>query len=293
MSKLAFFLLFLFLITKIQAQLVEVQADYNGVGDCIFSAYNNSETPMFLNLNFADLENTSFPEPLPYVKMLEPGFNSLFTLERDLDADVPRFNYEIAAFKSNPVADVDLRFPYLLPFSPGTKVKVFDVRNIDGFWGNETFKSWAATGFFCRPGEPVFASRRGIVVEIVGDIRKGDPQTWYHTFTNAITVLQPDGTLICYKNVVDKSAKLKVNQIIYPGQQIGEIALGANEMLLLIFHQSLHTKDLRFIIPEFMVDEKKQAIVNSALEYMVVHPVEVRALEMSKKEKRKILGIKK
>src|SRR5680860_339296 len=147
MYKLIILFLFSFLCLETHAQLVEVQANYNSIGDVNFIAYNNSKTPLFLNVDFADLENTMFNEPLPYVKLIEPGFNTLFTLERDLDAGVPRFNYQIKYFRSNPIAEVNLDFPYLIPFAPGIKLHSFDVKSIAGFWGAEEPESWTATGF--------------------------------------------------------------------------------------------------------------------------------------------------
>lgn len=273
----------------ISAQSIEVQADYNGVGDCIFSAHNNSKTPMFLKIDFADLENATFNETLPYIKKLEPGFNSLFTLGRDLDADVPRFNYQMKSYRSNPVADVNLDFPYLIPFAPGAKIKVFDVKSIAGFWGDTEPDSWLATGFIAKSGDAVYASRKGEIVEITGINRKGDSQDWYHTWTNSITLLQPDGTLICYKNVVDKNKKLKLNQKIYAGQMLGEVAPNSTEVILLMYQNSLSSKDLIFIIPLFVTESNKTEIVNSAMNIEVVHPSEIRGLEMTKKEKKKIL----
>ena len=288
MKRIMYFLVFVTFFHELNAQSVEVSADYNSIGDCVFVAYNNSKTPVFLNIDFADLENTTFNEPLPYVKMLEPGFNNLFILERDLDADVPRFNYEIKSFKSHPLAEVDLGFPYLIPFAPGTFVKAFDVPNINGFWGNETLKSWSATGFLAQPGQTVYAARQGSVVEIVGNHRNGEPAGWYHTFTNAVTLLQSDGTLVCYKNVANKN--LKLNQKIQAGERIGEVIQGATEVIMLIFHQSLHTKELIFVIPQFLVEPNKTDLVNHVARYLVVHPHEIRGLEMSKKEKRKHLN---
>jgi len=67
MNKFIFFALFLFSTAMSHAQLVEVQANYNNVGDVDFVAYNNSPAPLYLNLDFADLENTVFREPLPYI----------------------------------------------------------------------------------------------------------------------------------------------------------------------------------------------------------------------------------
>ncbi|MEN8115889.1 MAG: hypothetical protein ABFS16_02860 [Bacteroidota bacterium] len=292
MTKYLFFFLLVFGLNYLNAQPVEIQADYDAVGDCIFSANNNSKAPMYLHINFADLQNTSFSEPLPYVKRLTPGFNSLFTLYRDLDADVPRFNYEIKSFRSDPMADVDLDFPYLIPFEPGRKVQVFDVENIDGFWGAKGLKSWSATGFKAKPGDIVYASRNGIIVEIAGATRTGNSENWYNTWTNSVTVLQPDGTLICYHNVVDKAEKLKVGEKIFTGQSLGEIASRSNSLIVLIYHDSLYAKGLSFVIPQFVVAEGKKEIVNSSTEYSVAHPVDIRSLEMSKKERKKILGKK-
>ena len=291
MNKLFILIIFAFLVEGVSAQLVEVRADYNSIGDCIFSAINNAKTPMFLNMDFADLQNTTFYETLPYVKKLDPGFNSLFTLERYLDADVPKFNYQIKTFRSDPTSIINLDFPYLIPFEPGTKVHAKEVKSIAGFWGSGELKSWTATGFKVQPGDKIYASRNGTVVEIAGQTKGEEPLYWYNTWNNAITLLQPDGTLICYRNVVSNS--LELNQEIYAGQFIGEIAPSANDLKILIYQNSLGTDDLRFIIPLFVVAENELEIVNVAKEYLVVHPNSVRGLEMSKKEKRKILGVKK
>jgi hypothetical protein len=292
MNKLLILITSVFLFEGVCAQSVEVQADYNSIGDCVFSAHNNSKTPMFLNIDFADLENTTFNEILPYVKRLDPGFNSLFTLERDLDADVPRFNYQVKSFRSDPSSIIDLDFPYLIPFEVGSKVKAKEVKSIAGFWGTEELKSWIAIGFHANGGDKVYASRRGIVVEISGQTKNSDSRSWYNTWNNSITLLQPDGTLICYRNVIDKDKTLKLNKKIYAGQLIGEIAPSANDLKMLIYQNSMSSKDLRFIIPLFSIGEKETEIVNVAKEYVVVHPNSVRGLEMSKKEKRKILGIR-
>lgn len=278
---------------NINAQQIEVQTDYSSIGDCLFSAHNNSKTPLFLKIDFADLENTTFNETLPYIKKLTPGFNSLFTLERDLDADVPQFNYQMKSYRSNPTANVNLDFPYLIPFTPGSKVKVFDVKSIAGFLGNKEPKLWVAIGFIVKPKDAVYASRQGEIVEIVGADRDGETESWYHTWTNSITLLQPDETLICYKNVIDKSQKLKLNQKIYAGQLLGEVAPGSQELILLNYKSSLSSNDLVFIIPQFVTELNKIEIVNPAMDITVVHPNDIKGLEMTRKEKKKILSLKK
>jgi hypothetical protein len=287
-NKLLFIIISFFIVNVGTAQLVEVRYEYSSIGDCIFSAHNNAPFPIFLNVDFADLQNTSFDEELPYIKKLDPGFNSLFTLQRDLDAEVPRFNYQVKSFRSNPTAIVNLDFPYLIPFEPGKKVHAKEVTEIDGFWGAGKLKSWIAFGFVAHPGDKVYAARQGMVVEVAEQEKGGEPQFWYNTWNYAITVLQPDGTLICYRNVSTKVVKM--NQKIYAGQLLGEIAPDATELKILIYQNSFNSKDLRFIIPEFCIGENETEILNVAKEYTVIHPVSVRRLEMTKKERRKILG---
>lgn len=289
MLKLFLLVVLIFIWVENNAQFVEVQYDYNNVGDCIFVAANNSKTPLYLNLIFTSLENTRFTENMPYVKKLEPGYNSLFTLLREPDLSPPFFIFEIKTFRSNPIPEINLDFPYLIPFAPGTTVKPVNVENINGFWGNDEPKSWKATGFEASPGDLVYAARQGQIVEIAGENRGGDPKTWYNTWTNAITLLQSDGTLITYKNVTDRNKKLKVNQIIQAGEMLGEVTQNSSKIILMVYHNLLSSSDLQFIIPVFVTVPGKTEILNPALNIEVVHPNEVRALEMTKKEQRKFL----
>jgi hypothetical protein len=279
----------LFLLPEILlAQLAEVQANYNSVGDVDFVAYNNTPAPLFLNIDFADLENTTFNEPLPYIKLLEPGFNTLFTLQREPDADAPRFNHQIKIFKSNPWALGQLDFPYLIPLAPGEVAEIADASSPEGFFGPEGLASWNATGFAVKPGQQVFAARTGTIVEVAGAKRNDDPHTWYHAWNNAITVLQSDGTLICYRNVIDNDRKLKPGDKIFAGQQLGVVAPKANVLVVVIYQHSLNSSALRFIIPQF-VSESKTGVLLGSEKYKVIHPAEIRGMEMSSREKRRLL----
>jgi hypothetical protein len=291
MYKIIVILILAFSSLNNQAQLVDVQYNYNNVGDCIFGASNFAKTPLFLHVFFTNIEYTSFREPMPYIKKLDPGFTGLFTLLREED-NAPQFIFDIKTYRSNPLPDVNLDFPYLVPFAPGTMVKPVDVKNMAGFWGAEEPKSWKATGFIANPGDPVYAARQGQIVEIAGPTRESDSKTWYHTWTNAITLLQPDGTLVTYKNVIDKDKKLELNQKIQAGEKLGEVAPNSSEIVLTMYHNTLTSSDLQFVIPLFVTAPGKTEILNSALNIEVVHPAEVRGLEMTKKEQRNLLKSK-
>ncbi len=102
-------------------------------------------------------------------------------------------------------------------------------------------------------------------------------------------MLQPDGTLITYKNVVDRNQKLSVNQIIRAGEMLGEVATNSSEIIIMVYYNTLNSPDLVFIIPQFVTEPGKTEIVNSAQNIEVVHPLQVRGLEMTKKEQKKFL----
>ncbi len=282
------FFLLLLIPGFVIAQLAEVQANYNSMGDVDFVAYNNTRVPLFLNIDFADLENTTFNEPLPYIRLLQPGFNTLFTLQRDNQSGVPRFNHQIKIFKSNPWSLGDLDFPYLIPLSPGKTALIIDVQSLAGFLDMKVPESWSATGFLVAPGQDVYASRTGIIVEVTGASRHGDSQTWYHHWNNAITLLQADGTLICYRNIVDSDKKLKIGEKLFAGQKLGNVVPSANELIIVIYQHSLNSPELRFIIPQF-VSNNDTGVLLTSQEYQVVHPREIRAKEMTSRERRRYL----
>jgi murein DD-endopeptidase MepM/ murein hydrolase activator NlpD len=286
MNRYIVFLLFIFCSSTLNAQLAEVQANYNSAGDVDFIAYNNTPAPLFIHIEFADMENAMFNEPLPYIKLLDPGFNTLFTLLRDPGAGVPRFNYQIKTYRSNPFAFSDLDFPYLIPFAQGKEVRVFDVKSMEGFMGTKDISSYNATGFAAQPRQAVVAARTGTVVEVAGVQRSGDPLHWYHTWNNTVTLLQPDGTLISYRNVIDPDKKLKPGGRVAAGQPIGVVAPGTSEVILVIFQHSLNSDALRFIFPQFVTGENKSEMLLPSQVYSVVHPSDVRGLELTKKEKR-------
>jgi len=186
---------------------------------------------------------------------------------------------------------VNLDFPYLIPFESSSEINAKEVVDIKGFWGTEELESWVAIGFYARSGDNIYASRQGVVVEIAGEKKVENSSEWYNTWNNSLTLLQPDGTLICYRNISCKN--LTINQKVHPGERIGVLSTGANELIMLVYQNSLSSDELRFIIPQFQVDENTTEIINVAKTYTVVHPNIVRGMEMTKKERKKILGKKK
>jgi hypothetical protein len=288
MKKILFLVLMILCSIITQAQLVNVETEYNDIGDCIFTAQNNSKVPLFLYVNFADIQNATFDEPLPYVKCVQSGFNSLFMLMHLAGVDgFPTFDYDIKVFYSDPFPKINLDYPYLIPFKEGSSVNVFDVKDIVGFNREDRIDSWTATGFVASDKD-VYACRNGIVVDIATLSNSDRVEPKYTGWKNSITVLQPDGTLLCYKNV-ENCQNLHLGQKVFAGQKIGKMPQGTNKLIVVVYYESINSNYLSFIIPQFVTAEDKVDILNSSTTYTVIHPGKVRGKEMTKKEKKKYL----
>lgn len=267
---------------------VDVRIEY-AYGNSLFSAQNNAPFPVFLHVHFKEVSKLSFFEKQPYVKYLKPGFNELFKLEKSRERGIPKYDYEIKYLPSNPLVIVNLDFPYLLPFVEETLAVATKVNSIDGFTTNCHVKDWWANGFYAKPKQAVCASRTGIVVEIVN---LGDSVLPYEHCSNRITLLHADGTLASYLNVVSAEKKIKYDQKICAGELLGEIAPSSNDLIILFYKNKLFSNDLDFLIPKFQVNETIVKPLIYEKEYKVIHPISVRGLEMSKREKKKLLGKK-
>jgi len=276
-------------VNVIHSNLVEVQTAYDkSSGDTFFSAHNKSKVPLYLHVYFPEVSRMSFREKQPYVKKLNPGYNGLFRLEKSRYRRIPKYYFEIKSFRSNPIAEVNLEFPYLLPFEPGKKIKTKKLNSADGLWVLEEPEPWASIGFYANPGDKIYASRRGVIVEIAPGKRYKDSIHWYNSWNNAVTLLHPDGTLCCYANVVVKNKKLKLNKEVFAGELLGEMATSASELEIFVYHNKLFSDKLHFIIPKFVTGENSAKILEDEKEYMVVHPRSVRILEMTKLENRRV-----
>lgn len=253
----------------------------------IFSAYNKTKAPVYIHIHFDEVSRLSFHEEQPFVRRLEKGLNDLFTLEQSRERGIPRFPYSVTVYKSNPLADVDLAFPYLIPLRPGKEARVVDITSLKAFGTAKEPENYMVTGFDISAGDAVFAARTGVVVEIVGKKRTTKPARWYNTWTNCVTILQPNGTLICYKNC--DATKLKIGQKIFAGQPIGEVVNETEPLIIVIYHDVLTEKFPRFIIPQFAISAGKVEVLNSSGAYTVIHPDEVKAMEMTRRERKKYI----
>lgn len=111
----------------------------------------------------------------------------------------------------------DDSYIYSLPYSAGAEYKV--TQGYNGTYSHSGSDQYAID-FKMSPGTPVHAARGGVVVKIKVDSAVGGPDRKYENSANYILVRHSDGTLANYAHLSKDGAKVKVGQIVEPGDLI-------------------------------------------------------------------------
>lgn len=110
----------------------------------------------------------------------------------------------------------DEDFLYELPFEKGKSFKVGQ-----GYNGNISHQEKKAIDFNMPVGTKIFASREGVVVDVVRTNSKNCAQASCAKYNNYIKVLHSDGTIMQYLHLKKFGVKVKVGQKVKKGQHIG------------------------------------------------------------------------
>ena len=112
----------------------------------------------------------------------------------------------------------DDSYVYALPYQPGSEYKV--TQGYNGSYSHSGSDQYAID-FKMSPGTPVHAARGGVVVKVKVDSAVGGPDRKYENSANYILVRHSDGTLANYAHLSKDGTKVKVGQIVQPGDLIG------------------------------------------------------------------------
>ena len=112
----------------------------------------------------------------------------------------------------------DDSYIYTLPIQPGSEGKV--TQGYNGSYSH-TGSDQYAIDWKMAPGTPVHAARGGVVVKVKVDSNVGGPDRKYENSANYILVRHSDGTLANYAHLSKDGAKVKVGQIVAPGDLLG------------------------------------------------------------------------
>lgn len=254
----------------------------------------------FLDLHFNRMENSA---PAHYKGTLVSTQGKLLNIrpvnpDRAVDFSC---SYTYVRGQFNP--KIDTAFVYLLPGSKGKNLKVTNLLNFNAtYLGSVKPKNWKSFEFDVSPGDTVFSSRKGLVVEVKDDVEP-DPtlSVSFSSESNFVLVEHDDGTLARYLVLKKGSLMVRPGQLVYPHTPLalaGTYDVGRNSQIrfyvyYLIEENLDESKDARktnyyaFLNPLFYTSEGVTRL-DDGKSYTAAFQTEHLQKELTKREKKKL-----
>ena len=212
------FAVMLFSSVSLEAQrVIEVKYEQNSKGGYVFSCYNNAFCNYIVELGFTTFTNLTCDQTLPFHAEVKPGYNKLFTISA-VDPQSPvQFKYGTIYQKGCMHPAVNYNFTYLLPVSPGRHAQVYEMSPLK----SSDSASWYVLRLKMKPGDTIYAARKGIVNELMDQNGANDAGQTSIGTENFIEIAQGDCSFARYGILKKNSAMVKPGQAVKAGQAIG------------------------------------------------------------------------
>jgi hypothetical protein len=226
MKNIALLLLLLpsFKPSSFSQRVIEVKHEQDSQGNYNFSCTNRAYCNYILEINFTSLDNAKPDQPLPYQAVVKPGSNKLFKLSKENAANPIQFKYQIGYFKGCLSPTVDSEFTYLLPISPGKEAQAYEVQNrTKPVAGDPESKNWYSVRLRMKPGDTLYAARRGIITEVDVSSNLNDSGVASVGSGNYIEIVHGDCSFGHYGVLKKNSSFVRPGQLVQAGEPIGLI----------------------------------------------------------------------
>lgn len=281
--------IFLLTLSTLQAQIT-IDTERDKENNVNFYANNPTEIPYSVILNFSQLQNMTTPAGGNTTAVATPGRTKVATLRPTLAGQGTSYRYSFTFAKGNVYAKSKVNPSYLVPVSEGTAVKAVLNNPLAETIGDETAKgSYVGVSFMFDQPVEIVAPRKGIIAGMKMDADVAGTKLSYAAEENFIEIYHEDGTFTKLTVLKAGSEKVKVGQQVLPGDVLAESG-GEN------YSQGPHVRMINIKtvkdndrltyqpFPVRFVSDKGDVEIKQYVTFSVVHPEEVKMLEMSKKE---------
>ena len=234
--------------TNLQAQdrVIELSTVRNANNIVDFFYKKNKPGSYTIKVELTSLSNSNNSTYIEEV--VENSSGKLFTLRPANPAIGIGYGYKFIYVMGNSRVKVDSLFQYILPFSKGKKVTVYESSNLnEKYFGAEKIESWKSYSTSSKTIDSVFAMRKGIVVNIKNEFENDTiTNVVYTSKTNTIQIEHEDGTYALYKGFKKNSFKVNLGDVVYPNTMLGTLNKFNNQNYTLHFTIFYLNKDLSF-----------------------------------------------
>jgi hypothetical protein len=290
MKFLSIFLLFQFVSVLAFAQItIETERDENG--NVLFFSKNPEIIPYSVILNFGTLQNLTSTGGGSVMGVAMPGRIRLATLKPTLAGQGTNYSFTYSFAKGNVYGKNKTEPVYLIPVKEGVEVQAFLLTTIENRLGrDEVDNPYRGVSFRFEEPTVIVAPRKGIVAEIKMEENPGADNLDFSSNENHIELYHEDGTITRIMVLKSGSQKVKVGQMVFPGDELAESAgenynSGRHVRMVCLKTEKVGTERLKYTnIPVKFSTPTGNREIAQPEELEVVFPREIIILEMSKKE---------
>jgi len=211
---LPLFLLFTF--TSQAQRIIDVTYNVDPQGRYVFTANNKAWCTYVLRIDFPTMDNLRADHPLPYDVEVKPGPATIIILSPIDKAKDTRVNFKSSNRKGLMDPIVNPNFTYLLPTGPGIETQAYRVPN-----KGSNPDSGYAVRLRAKPGDTIYAARRGVVSAMDAGNTENDAGANTTTSWNYVEVFHGDGSFAEYGVLKKDGALVKPGQTVEAGAPIG------------------------------------------------------------------------
>jgi biotin carboxyl carrier protein len=248
---------------------------------------------------------------MPYRAVVKPGTNRLFVLSREEKTNPAEFKYTFHYIKGCINPTVDTNFTYILPIAAGKQGQAYEMNNTPSnlaradnpsvsAQGELTppAKDWYVIRLKMKPGDTIYAARRGTVTEVEDQSGLNDASGSSGGSENYVEIYQADCSFGHYGVLRKSSALVKPGQMVEAGQPIGLVGGDqygrGSEARFSVYYNREEDIDgtnkkiyWEYVPLQFWTKENGKGKLKHGAIYTSEHPLSVISQEMPKPKKGK------
>jgi len=294
MRSLILSLILLFITLPFSMAQIRVDSERDKDGNVLIFATNTESIPYSVILNFSTLQNLTSTGGRVVTSIAPPGRVQLTKLRPTLAGQATNLNYSYSFAKGNVFGKSKENPVYLIPVAAGTKVTALQMVHLENKLGTDRSNDeYVGVSFRFEEPTQIVAPRKGIIAEVKMSNQDLKENLDFTRSENHIEIFHEDGTITKLMVLKPGSEKVKVGDVVFPGDVLAESA-GEN------YRSGLHVRVVTLRTEKDGIDKFKYRVIpvkfftsegnieiSQILELEVAHPKDIIELEMSKKELKK------
>ncbi|MGY6742357.1 MAG: hypothetical protein ACXIUQ_06450 [Cecembia sp.] len=286
-----FFLFFLGCIT-VFAQ-VKLESEQDKDGNVTIYANNPEVIPYTLVLDFTTLMNLSSSGGRTVIAVANPGHSVVARLKKTNANQGTSFNYSTTLYKGSYLDKSKEEPVYLIPVQEGQKVRMQPMTHVENVYKKKSDnQNYVGTAFYFEEPTIICAPRKGIVSDMKMDTQQKGNNLSFDASDNFIEIYHEDGTFTRLMVLQSGSEKVKIGDMVYPGQALAsssgeKYSNGLHVRMAQNRLNKVNREIKQDLIPVKLFDGEKEISSSDSVDNLIIsHPEFLISKEMSKKERK-------